>query len=45
MAEEKMKKISLEKLTLNCGTGADQAKLERAIKLLQVLSGEKPVKT
>lgn len=40
-----MKKIKLEKVTLNCGTGADQAKLERAMKLLQALSESKPVKT
>jgi len=45
MEQNKMKKIKLEKLTLNCGTGSDQAKLERAIKLLQVISGMKPIKT
>jgi len=40
-----MRKIKLEKVTLNCGTGADQAKLEKAKKLLQVLSEKKPVNT
>jgi len=45
MEQNSMKKIKLEKLTLNCGTGADQAKLERALKLLQVISNMKPVKT
>lgn len=41
----KMKEIILEKLTLNCGTGTEASKLERALKMLQLLSNAKPVKT
>jgi len=39
-----MKNLKLEKLTLNCGTGTDPAKLERAYKLLEILTGAKPVR-
>ena len=45
METNKMRHIKLEKITLNCGTGADQAKLERAFKLLQAISLSKPIKT
>lgn len=40
-----MRKIKLEKITLNCGTGTDPGKLERSYKLLQLITGKKPVKT
>lgn len=43
--ENKMREIKIEKLTLNCGTGVEQPKLERALKLLKVISGGNPVKT
>jgi large subunit ribosomal protein L5 len=39
-----MKSVKLEKITLNCGTGTDPAKLERAFKLLSQISGKKPVR-
>lgn len=39
-----MKEIELESVTLHCST-ADQAKLEKAIKLLKLISGAQPVKT
>jgi len=40
-----MKQIRIEKLTLNIGAGKDQTKLEKAILLLQHLTGITPVKT
>ena len=40
-----MKEIRIEKITLNMGCGTDQKKLEKAMKLLKILSGAKPVKT
>jgi len=42
---ENMKEIKIEKITLNCGIGADQQKLERAMKLLQIIAESKPIKT
>ena len=39
-----MRTIRLEKVTLNCGTGTDPPKLERAYKLLSVITGKKPVR-
>jgi large subunit ribosomal protein L5 len=39
-----MKDLKLDKITLNCGTGTDPAKLERAFKLLGQISGKKPVR-
>ena len=39
----KMKEIGIEKLTLNVGAGEAGAKLEKAAKMLQVLSGKKPI--
>ena len=41
----KMKEIKIEKVTLNMGIGVDQDKLELALKLLEKISGKKPVKT
>src|SRR3989344_3316300 len=40
-----MRKITVEKLTLNIGAGKDQAKLEKAEKLLAQLTGIAPVRT
>lgn len=43
--ENIMRKISVEKLTLNIGAGKDQAKLEKAEKLLKQITGITPVRT
>lgn len=40
-----MKKVSIEKLTLNIGAGKDTVKLEKGIKLLKNIVGIEPVKT
>ena len=40
-----MKEIRIEKVTLNIGTGASPDKANKGMKLLQVLSESKPVKT
>ena len=40
-----MKEISIEKITLNIGVGEDGDRLEKAIKLLEMIAGQKPVKT
>ncbi len=40
-----MREIKLDKVTLNIGAGTDEAKLLKAMKLLEVITGEKPVKT
>jgi len=40
-----MKQISVEKVTLNIGAGKDQAKLDKSIKLINNITGYKPVKT
>ena len=40
-----MKTIRVEKITLNMGTSKNVDKLERAIKLLNRITGAKPVKT
>ena len=40
-----MKQIRIEKVTLNIGTGEPGDKLDKAVKLLQVISNEKPVQT
>ena len=42
---EEKKEIKIEKITLNCGTGTDTAKLERAMKLLELIVKAKPIKT
>lgn len=44
-AKAAMRGISIEKITLNIGTGKETEKMERAIKLLTVLTGRKPIKT
>ncbi len=40
-----MKEIKVAKLTLNIGAGKSTDKLEKGIKLLEMLTGMKPVKT
>jgi large subunit ribosomal protein L5 len=40
-----MKNIKIEKVTLNIGAGKDQKELDKAIKLLENITGIKPVKT
>lgn len=40
-----MRKIKIEKVTLNIGCGSDQQKLERAKGLLEYLTGKKPIIT
>ncbi len=39
------RKIRVEKVTLNIGAGKDQAMIEKGLKLLESLTGAKPVKT
>ncbi|MGV8150993.1 MAG: 50S ribosomal protein L5 [Candidatus Woesearchaeota archaeon] len=43
--ENPMRKISVEKLTINIGVGKDQQKLEKAEKLLKQITGIPPVRT
>jgi large subunit ribosomal protein L5 len=45
MAENKMREIKIEKVTLNVGCGGDAEKIERAKILLEMLSGKKTVVT
>lgn len=40
-----MRAIRISKVTLNFGAGTDQAKLDKGMKLLEVITGIKPVKT
>lgn len=40
-----MREIKIEKVTLNVGCGDDKEKIERAQKLLEMLTGKKPVTT
>jgi large subunit ribosomal protein L5 len=40
-----MREIRIEKVTLNMGVGGDQGKLEKSMKLLEAITGAKPVKT
>lgn len=40
-----MKTISIDKITLNVGVGEPGEQLDKAMKLLQNMSGKKPVKT
>jgi len=40
-----MKNISIEKVTFNFGSGKEQAKLEKGIKLIKHVTGMTPVKT
>jgi large subunit ribosomal protein L5 len=43
--ENPMRKIKVQKLTLNIGTGKDQTALEKAEKLLSTITGVTPVRT
>ncbi|MBI5389421.1 50S ribosomal protein L5 [Candidatus Woesearchaeota archaeon] len=43
--EHPMRKIRIEKITLNIGAGKEQARLEKAVKLLKAITGIEPVKT
>ena len=46
MAEEnQMRKIYLEKVTLNIGAGKEQAMLDKSVKLIENLTGKKPIRT
>lgn len=40
-----MREIKVEKLTLNIGSGKDQTKLEKGMKLIKNITGIEPVKT
>jgi large subunit ribosomal protein L5 len=40
-----MRNIVVDKLTFNVGSGKDQAKLEKGIKLIRHITGKDPVKT
>ena len=40
-----MRTIKIEKLTLNFGSGADQKKLAKGVKLIEMITGKTPVKT
>ncbi len=42
---EEMKKIRIEKVTLNVGAGKDESKLKKGVKLLKNISGIDPVTT
>lgn len=43
--ENSMRKIRIEKVTLNMGAGNDQDKVDKGIKLITLITGKKPVKT
>ena len=45
MEENPMREIRVEKVTLNIGCGSDADKLKRAEKLLQIITGQKPLVT
>jgi large subunit ribosomal protein L5 len=45
MQENPMRRIRIEKVTLNVGCGGDLQKIEKAKKLLEILTGRKPVVT
>lgn len=45
MKNNVMRKIKIEKVTLNCGTGANPADLEKGMHLLKLITNQKPVKT
>ncbi|MBI4143685.1 50S ribosomal protein L5 [Candidatus Woesearchaeota archaeon] len=40
-----MKKLKVEKVTLNFGAGKDQARLEKGIKIIKSITGKDPLKT
>lgn len=39
-----MRKLKIEKITLNCGCGTDHTRLEKSHKLLGIITGKTPVK-
>src|SRR3989344_1673269 len=41
----RMREIGIEKVSLNIGTGGPGEKLEKALKLLEKITGSKPVQT
>ncbi len=43
--EHPMKRISVEKVTLNIGAGKNEELLKKGLKLLEKIAGQKPVKT
>lgn len=43
--ENPMRNIKIEKVSLSMGTGTDMDRLDKGMKLLQMISGKKPVKT
>src|SRR3972149_2543680 len=45
MPENSMRMIKIEKITLNVGCGDDKQKIERAQKLLEMLTERKPIIT
>lgn len=40
-----MRKLKIDKITINIGTGSDQNSLEKATKLIKMITGKAPVKT
>jgi len=40
-----MQEVKIEKVTLNIGAGDDKQKIEKSVKLLEMLTGKKPVIT
>ena len=45
MWENPMKRPFLEKIILNIGVGSGGEEIERAVKVLETITGKKPVKT
>lgn len=45
MKQNKMGQIQVEKIVLNMGTAPDPKEVEKAVKLLKLVSGKNPVKT
>lgn len=45
MEQSRMREIKIEKVTLNIGCGDDKVKIEKAKKLLEMLTGAKPTIT
>lgn len=45
MTQNPMRKISVEKITLNIGAGKDENTLKKGIKLITQLTGKEPIKT
>ncbi len=40
-----MRKLKIDKVVVNCGCGTDHIKLDKSLKLLESMTGTKPVKT